>query len=321
MLPAAAAGWLPASRARAAVRRGVQLSHVARHCRRTTQGHAVVRVDRRTTGDRCHRARTDGIPGRHHDDRRRRRSVRTRRPAADAAVVRCLPRVCDWFRHAHGVHARGGARTGHVRPIAPPADRPRAGDVARREQRGALHRVGRRADARSRSRQPEAPSAARERDSRVVRAHGPRSVGDSACVRRTDRRQCCARRRDVFTRLELRNCLHPGKSWSARGVEPRGGHSRWCGGGRRSARARSTSARLVLGGSWTGDLSAPGSGVPRSRRRRGDSGWSAGNAALLSTRAVCVRTGISEAGGVAHCRARRPRSDPGRLLPRSDLGA
>ena len=57
-------------------------------------------------------------------------ALRTDRPAADAAVVRCLPRVCDWFRHSHGVHDRGGARTGHVLPIAPPPHRPRAGDVA-----------------------------------------------------------------------------------------------------------------------------------------------------------------------------------------------
>ena len=115
VLPAAAAARLLASRARAAGRRGVQLSDVPRDGRRTAQGRAPVRVDRRTTGDRGGRARTARLPGRHHDHRRRRSGRRTDRPASDAAVVPRLPRVCDWLRHCHGRcrswWCSGGART------------------------------------------------------------------------------------------------------------------------------------------------------------------------------------------------------------------
>src|SRR4029453_16058503 len=60
------------------------------------------------------------------------------------------------------------------------------------------------------------------------------------------------------------------------------------GGGGGSARACATPAGLVLGRSRTGDLSAPGSCGPRSRRCRRDIERNAGNAALLSRRAVCV---------------------------------
>ena len=38
--------------------------------------------------------------------------------------------LCDWFRHCHGLHDRDGARTGRILPVAPPADRPCAGNVA-----------------------------------------------------------------------------------------------------------------------------------------------------------------------------------------------
>ena len=89
--------------------------------------------------------------------------------------------------------------------------------------------------------------------------------------------------------------------------------SQWCGGAA-SAGARLTPARLVLGWSMARSRACSASSIaPPSRRTVEASGRS-----TFQT-PPCVRLGVSEAGGFplpsASC------SDPGRLLPRGDLGA
>ena len=322
MLPAAAAGRLHASRARAAVRRGVQLSHVR-------------------AGLPANRSRSCSCPGRSTHDRRPRRSrsngshtwsaPRSSWASARSCALIGLPLTPLWFR-VFRAFAIGAAivtmftivvvlgRGAYFQSLLRRIDHVLGTSLGEgRVARFIAAVEGQMLDlVRGNPRRLMVLISATAASYLLMALEGWVILRASGAPIAAER---CARRRDVFTRLELRLCLHPGKPWGARGVEPRGGHRCWCGGGRRSARARSTPARLVLGWSRTGDLSAPGSGVPRSRRRRRDIEWNAGNAALLSRRAVCVSTGVSEAGGAPHCRARRPRSDPGRLLPRGDLGA